>query len=207
MRKIFFIILIFSTLKQGFAGNEPQELPKTNFVLFSELLGKGLNMIEDEITVLGKEKIYKLDAGQESEMKNFFLNVFRQKFATDRVVYEKKTDTSDFEIHIKNLDMKTSYSRPEGKSLLGDDFTDRTISASFEYGIYRGGTELSSKKFFENYKDNINVKDYEYVQNQEFTFMNSELPGKSFLGKIFVPAVVVLSSAAAVILFFTIRSK
>lgn len=207
MRTFFPLILLFWALNAGFAGQGKDDLPKTNFNVFSDLLGRGLVLVEDEITIYGKDKIYKLDAGPDSDMKSFFLNVFRQKFISDRFVYDKSTDSCDYVITVKNLGLSVQYTRPEGKSLLGDEFTNRKISVSFEYIIENKGTVKCGRKFSENYKDNINVKDYEYVQNQEYSFMNSELPEKSLLGKVFVPALVVLSSAAAVILFFTIRSK
>ncbi len=207
MRRIFTLILFVFALKSGFAGQNPYDLPKTNFNVFTEVLGKGLGLLEDDITILGRDKIFKLDAGTDSEMKNFFLNVFRQKLGSYRFVYEQRTDSCDYRINIKDLSMGVSYTRPEGKSLLGEELTRRVISVSFEYSFYKNETKVAGKKFSENYKDSINVKDYEYVQNQDFPFMNSELPEKSFLGRVFVPALVVLTSAAAVVLFFTIRSK
>lgn len=206
-RQLFFIFLLFIPFITGFAQQNSEELPKTNYNAFSDVLNKGMTMIEDDVTILGKEKIYKMDAGPESETGNFFLNVCKQRFSAYRFVYDKGTDSIDYGLFVRNIKLGVEYSLPEGKSLLGDDFTVRKISASFSYSSGKPGNESNSRNFSDSFKDTVNVKYLDYIQNSGFAFMNSELPEKSFFRKAFVPAVVVLVSAATVILFFTIRSK
>lgn len=206
-RQLFFILLLFFPFKTGFMQQNTEELPKTNFNAFSDVLNKGMTMIEDDVTILGRDKIFKMDAGPESELRDFFLNVCRQRFSAYRLVYDKSTDSSDYGLYVRSLKLGVEYSLPEGKSLLGDDYTVRKISVSFAYSSGKSGNLSSSRNFSGSYKDTVNVKYLDYIQNSGFSFMNSELPEKSFFRKVFVPAVVVLVSAATVILFFTIRSK
>ncbi|MDD5362633.1 MAG: hypothetical protein PHN88_10910 [Ignavibacteria bacterium] len=209
MRLAIITLLILFFFKSGAAQQNITELPKTNFAVFAELLNDGLGPVDDKVTILGPDKIYKIDAGKECSEKKFFLNVFKQRFANRRFVYEKETDSTNYIVFAGDFDFKTVYSKPAGKSLLGDEYTERNISVSFSYSIFKAGSSEieSNRKFSKSFKDEVNIKDYDYVQNSDFDFMNSKLPEKSFFGKIFLPAVIVITSAAAIVLFFTIRSK
>jgi hypothetical protein len=209
MRLAIITLLILFFFKSGIAQQNLTELPKTNFTVFTDLLNDGLGLIDDRVTILGTDKIYKIDAGKECIEKKFFLNVFKQRFPNRRFVYEKETDTLNYIIDIGDYDFKTVYSKLSGKSLLGDEYAERNISVSFSYYVIKAGSAEKDKevRFSKTFKDEVNIKDYDYIQNSDFAFMNSILPEKSFLGKIFIPAVVVLTSAAAIVLFFTIRSK
>jgi hypothetical protein len=221
MKTLWFVIiaiLLFSC--EGFAQVDYSELPKTNLNLFREITSKSLNELEDVITIVGKEKIYKISidfkdsitnigrdkinkiiTDDEIEKKDFFVNELKQKFQKVKFVYEV-SDTVDFVVKFSDLNLKTNYSKLKTKYILGDEYFDRELIVMYNYSV--SGKDVKVSKF---YRDEVKADRLEYIESGNYAFLKSVLPEKSFLKKIIVPAVIVAVSAIATILFFTIRSK
>ena len=200
----FFIFAVLLIPYKGFAQVYNNDLPKTNLNLFQEVTSKSLNELEDVVTIIGRDKIYKISIDDNTEKKEFFINELKQKFYNAKFVYEV-TDTVDFIININNLMFKTAYTDLKTKNFLGDDYINRELSVMYSYSI--AGKDISDRKVSKSYKDEIKVDRIEYVENGNYAFLKSVLPEKPFLKKIMIPAVIVAVSAIVTILFFTIRSK
>jgi hypothetical protein len=196
-------------------------LPKTNLNAFQEITSKSLNELEDIITILGKEKIYKVSIEFEDsisfnrgaykiitddniEKKDYLINELKQKFHNIKFVYEF-VDSVDFVIKFSQLKLKTVYTDLKAKKIFGDEYVSRELSVNYDFSV--SGKELISRKINKIFKDEVKVDKLEYIESGNYAFLKSVLPEKPFLKKILVPAVIVAVSAIATILFFTIRSK
>ncbi len=199
-----FLIVMFLHFAKVYSQNADQELPKSNYILFSEMTMNSLDELNDIITVLGKEKIYKISFENETEAKDFLLNSLKQKFSNYKLIYEKN-DSFDYKIVFNELNFKTQYSDLKSGNVLGDGRFTRELKVNYKFSILN--IENSIKSVSKTFKDEVNTDNLEYVENGNYTFMKSTLPEKSFFNKILVPAIVVALSALAAILFFTIRSK
>lgn len=222
MKALWLIIAaILLVSGKGIAQNDYGELPKTNLNAFHEITSKSLNELEDVITILGKEKIYKVSIEFEDsisfnrgaykiitddniEKKDYLINELKQKFHNIKFVYEF-VDSVDFVIKFSQLIFKTAYTDLKAKKIFGDEYVSRELSVNYDFSV--SGKELISRKINKIFKDEVKVDKLEYIESGNYAFLKSVLPEKPFLKKILVPAVIVAVSAIATILFFTIRSK
>lgn len=205
MKTLWLIIVAVLLISgKGIAQNEYGELPKTNLNAFQEITGKKLSELEDFITFLGKEKVYKITIEDNSEQKDFLLNELKQKFGNFKFVYVV-SDSVDFKIRFSNLKFSTKYTNLKSKKLLGDEYVSRELTSSFRFTV--DGNDLKITNNDHVFKDEVKVDKLEYIESGNYAFLKSVLPEKPFLKKILVPAVIVAVSAIATILFFTIRSK
>lgn len=199
-----FLVVMFLHFAKVYSQNADRELPKSNYILFSEMTMSSLDELNDVFTVLGKEKIYKISFESKMEEKDFMLNSLRQKFSNYKLIYEKD-DSFDYKIVFSELNFKTYYSDLKSGNVLGDGRFTRELKVTYKFSILN--VENSIKSVSKTFKDEVNTDNLEYVENGNYTFMKADLPEKSFFNKILVPAVIVALSALAAILFFTIRSK
>ncbi|MCB0727250.1 MAG: hypothetical protein R3A12_15110 [Ignavibacteria bacterium] len=65
---------------------------------------------------------------------------------------------------------------------------------------------IYSQNFSKKAKDNIDLDKLDYSEDKRFSFSSSELPEENSVNQILFPAIIITVSAAAIILFFTIRS-
>jgi hypothetical protein len=203
----FFGLLIAAVLLvsvKGAAQIEYEDLPKTNLNLFQEITRNSLSELEDVVTIIGKEKIYKITVEDNTERKEFFVNELKQMFTKLKFVYEI-SDSVDYVIKFENLNFRTVYTDLKARKFLGDEYVKRELFVNYDFAV--SGKDLSSRKIYKSYKDEIKADKIEYVENGNYAFLKSVLPEKTFLKKIIVPAVIVAVSAIATILFFSIRSK
>lgn len=203
----FFGLIIAAVLLisgKGTAQVEYEELPKTNLNLFQEITRNSLSELEDVVTIIGKEKIYKITVEDNTERKEFFVNELKQMFTKVKFVYEI-SDSVDYVIKFGNLNLKTVYTDLKARKFLGDEFIKRELNVNYDFSV--SGKDSNSRKINKSYKDEIKADKIEYVENGNYAFLKSVLPEKTFLKKIIVPAVIVAVSAIATILFFSIRSK
>lgn len=205
MKNLWFIVIAVLLIScKGTAQIEYSELPKTNFNLYQEITSESLNELGDLITIIGKDKIFKVNIEDTTGAKEFFVNELKQKFQNAKFVYEV-FDSVDFIIKFSNLNFKTVYTNIKTKYILGDEYVSRILTVKYKYSV--SGKGLNNREVHKSYKDEINVDKLEYVESGNYAFLNAVLPEKPFLQKIIVPAVIVAVSAIAAILFFTIRSK
>jgi len=205
MKGLWLIIVVVLLLSgKGIAQNDYGELPKTNLNTFQEITGKKLNALEDVITLLGKEKVFKITIEDNTEQKDFLVNELKRKFQNVKFVYEV-SDSVDFNIKFSSLKFSTNYTNLNSKKFLGDEYVSRELIVSF--GLFVDGKDLKKYNIDQVYIDEVKVDKLEYIESGNYAFLKSVLPEKPFLKKILVPAVIVAVSAIATILFFTIRSK
>jgi hypothetical protein len=179
-------------------------LPKTNLNLYQEITSKSLNELGDIITVVGKDKIFKVNIEDTTGLKEFFVNELKQKFQNAKFVYGVY-DSVDYIIRFSDLNFKTTYTNIKTKYILGDEYVSRELIVKYNYSV--SDKDINNKEVYKSYKDEINVDKLEYIESGNYAFLKAVLPEKPFLQKIIVPAVIVAVSAITAILFFTIRSK
>lgn len=208
MKKLVFRLIVLNILLFNFANiysqNEEYNLPKSNFNLFSELTLNSLDELKDILTILGNEKIYKISIENGSDEKDFLLNTLRQKFSGNKIIYEKE-DGFDYKILINNLKFKTLYSNAVTENIIGNEVFTRELKIEYSYSV--SNDSGTTKHVIRTYKDKVKAEEIEYIENGSYTSMKSELPGKSFIKKAILPAIMITLSALTTILFFTIRSK
>lgn len=201
---ILAVLFAFFQFADSYSQTDSRSLPKSNFALFSEITNEGLDELYDAVTVLGKDKIYKVSFVGKSDETAFLMNVVKQRFSSYNFIYEKD-DGYNYKIVFSNAVFSVSYSEPVADNVLGNEYFMRDLKAGFNYSVLH--SDSGQKRVSKTFKDKVYSEYFEYIQENGFGFMRAELPDKPFMKKILVPAIIVALSAVTAILFFTIRSK
>jgi hypothetical protein len=203
---IFFALFFFI----GYCHSQQDAvvLPHSNYEVFSGLLNRCLDPIADRITVIGSDNFFYLKINADAQKEKFFYDVFNLRFPNLKVIKGTELDSLAFKIIVNNPEFRLKY--PEAKSgrLFGDKILSRSASVKFAGKIESPSGELlwsgtpADKSFDVFRQDNL-----DYVQNSEYNFTKAPLPEESLTSTLIVPAVVLIASAIAIVLFFAIRSK
>jgi hypothetical protein len=97
----------------------------------------------------------------------------------------------------------TQYSNIYRDGIWGPFFVQRDISLKGNY-FYSGS---GNKDYYFKSTDTVKVDDIKILENISFKFTNGTLPPEPFFAGLFEPIVALGTAAAAVILFFTVRSR
>lgn len=118
------------------------------------------------------------------------------------------TDSFYYKAKLNIIKMKTTYTKMGKNTFLGEKTMIREVVSDMELEITPNIGQILVKENIETaFNGQIPYDDYERFQTEEYLFTQSTPPNISFLETIIFPAAIVLVSAVATILFFTIRSK
>jgi len=100
---------------------------------------------------------------------------------------------------------KVEYGEIFRKGFLGEYYIPRNISLSGNYIL--NSKEIKFTQFNYAFADTIAVDELKEIENTSFPFTQGEIPAEPFFSGLIEPIVAIGAAAAAIILFFTVRSK
>jgi len=181
--------------------------PLSNIRIFDNELKKTLLKIENKIIIIGKDKIYNFRPDGTDEQKDFFINGVR-KFLNDYKIVFGDSASADYLVNVKNFNPAINY-RDVKPNIVLDKKLNRNLVLSFKFDISEKiKNEISdSGLLMESFDDVISYDDLVQAEASMYSFTKGQLPGQTFFEKLLIPGIAVLVSAAAIILFFVVRSK
>jgi len=130
----------------------------------------------------------------------------RYSFANNTESLSK--DSNYYIIRINNFKLQTKYPKFIKNKFLGDKTLERDISGNINVDMQSADNSFShNENIIINYRDVIEYDTYESYETAEYEFTKAKPPKVSALESVIFPVLLVTISAAATILFFTIRSK
>jgi hypothetical protein len=205
MKLYGFLFIVFLWLPPVFGQ---QTEPVTNIDIISRVVENDLNELENRLVLNGREKIYGLRLNNSDEL-NFLSLKLRQRFNNYNLVISEKPDSVDAEIIFDNIRIKTRYLGYNTENIAGDKSVKRQVTVAYTLKLVDGtGTAvLYTQDFIKTYTDTFKLDDLERVENRAYNFGYDRLPREGFISRYLAPALIIIASAAAVVLFFTIRSS
>ncbi|MBV6479167.1 MAG: hypothetical protein HGGPFJEG_01928 [Ignavibacteria bacterium] len=208
--KYLLCILIFTILR-GIVFSQDKDV--SNLYLIDKLIDESLVPLENVLEIRGKDVLYNLILNADNIQQTYFSESIKKKFPDfgfltnlkENVATEKKI----VNVFIKNPEIKVRYTGTHTDNFLGSKIVERVVSVKYEIKLLNSddSSVVYSDKFSKKIKSNFNINNIAMVEDERFPFTKSVIPDEDTLNKLILPAVVILASAAAVILFFTIRSK
>jgi hypothetical protein len=176
---------------------------KTNLELFYSLIDSASVSINKKIPEDDNKILLTLTFGNNYEvLKNYFIS----SITSDKKNISVSADQSQSVVLNITLDeARIEYPDNFKDGFFGDFYTIRKASISGSY-LFSAGSILNERFSFEII-DSIRTSDLHYVENFSYPFTAAEKPSEPFFSSLFEPVVAVGTTALAVILFFTIRSK
>jgi hypothetical protein len=190
-----FLLICISVLFTGISFSQT----KTNLEVFYSLVDSSVDQFINTSNPTSKIKVEMNSGDVYAVFNNQLLGELKAKGITSSV------DKSDNSPVISYTIEKTStqYTNIFRDGLLGSFLVQREISLKGNY-LY----SVSGKKEFAfSSLDTVKVDDIKNLENVSYKFTNGTIPPEPFFTGLFEPVVALGTAAAAVILFFTVRSK
>lgn len=200
---LFSGFLFFVFIQIAFPQNNSQRL-KTNLENIDVLLDAGFEPMGDRL-ILNKDKVYLMQINHSDyETESYFRSRIKSRFHEYKIISDANLG-SDAKIIIDSLKFDTKYLKLFEKDLLGNKYIKRQSIVKFSCSFT--GTDVQGYRFNESFTDDFELDNLSSVENDKFFFAQGVIPSQSFFSKYLIPSIVILSSAAAAILFFTVRNK
>lgn len=133
-------------------------------------------------------------------------NNIRYSISKDETMASK--DSSYYKARIRVNKLRTLYPAFAKDKFLGEKTMRREITSDMNVEIkLSDGTSLVKDDIKTVYKGEIPYDEYEQYENEDYPFTQALPPDVSLMETIFFPALIIVVSAVATILFFSVRSK
>lgn len=162
--------------------------------VFCSLIDSSVALLPDDIPENSNFSVY---AGNNAFFYNYVFNKLNS-------LYAPALTDSTIGISYVLEDLKLSYGEMFRKKFLGDYYLERNFLIMGNFVVPSSG---ESRKFTYTYKDSVKVEEVRDLENPNLPFTRGEIPSEPFLEGLPEPVIAVGTAAAAVILFFVLRSK
>ena len=130
---------------------------------------------------------------------NFSIAKDTGSFTSDRAFYK---------VNLVINKMRTSYPSLLKNKFLGEKIVQRNIFADLSVLILSSDGKVQiNDGIHVDLKDEVDYEDIEQLETEEYSFTQARPPEVNSIEAVMFPVAIVLISAAATILFFTIRTK
>jgi hypothetical protein len=188
--------------------NVKDDIFKSNHDIYIGLINKNLDVLENKFVLLGKEKIYCIGISGNRNNADFLYKAIKQKLYNFRIISESDSSSSDYKVLFENVKFGTAYDKISG-SVLRNRIVERQIELSYKCIIKSKGNDslVFNNSIHDINKDEFYLDKIDDVEKGDYDFLKGTLPDRSLFDRLLIPGIVVLTSAATIILFFIIRSK
>ncbi|GAB4299403.1 MAG: hypothetical protein Kow0098_25860 [Ignavibacteriaceae bacterium] len=195
--EVSFLILLLSVLTYSQS--------KTNLQVCNELVDSSLQKVIQKIPAGSKNIILTLSLGNDYSV--FSNNIYA---GLQNAGYKISVDDSGIKGELIRLNyvidnVSVKYSDLYRDGIWGDYYLKRTVLLSGSYSIL--GKQNITDSFIYSATDSVRNEEIKLLENSSYEFTRSEKPAEPFLSSLLEPVIAISAAAAAVILFFSIRSK
>lgn len=212
MKLKYLLCIFYFLILRGISFS--QENFENNISIINRLIEESFLSPGNKLTELGKDKFYGVSFDPGNQAETYLFERFKNRFYDYKLIVNENSDSINYVLKFKDPVIKTKYKKIFTDNVIGVKKIAREITVSYRLQI-AAKTDSSSdsmkiildQNFNKKSKDNIDLDKLTYTEDSRYKFSSSELPEESTLNQIMFPAIIVAASAAAIILFFTIRSK
>ena len=199
MYQRIFQSFLFSCTPLLFIASSSFSQTKTNLEVFYTLVDSSVNQFINTSNPASKIKVEMNSGDVYTVFNNQLLGDLKAKGITYSVDKSDNLPVLSYTVD-KTF---TQYTNIFRDGFLGSFLVQREISLKGNY-LY----SVSGKKEFAfSNTDTVKVDDIKNLENVSYKFTNGTIPPEPFFTGLFEPVVALGTAAAAVILFFTVRSK
>lgn len=205
LKYLFSICLILILRGVSFS----QDSFNTNLDIVQNLIEESLTPLGNKLLILGKDNFYSIKIDNNNQAGSYLLDKIIRRFNDYKLIIGEDSDSTDYITVIKNPYIRTGYKKIFTDRILGTKKVQREVIVSYEIELMNKKTSSIeySLNFNKSFKDNFDLDKLGLVEDNRYKFSRSTLPAESKLNEILFPSIIIAASAAAIVLFFIIRSK
>ncbi len=199
-------IIIFSNLG-GISFS--QQKVETNSRIIDRLIDDGILEVRNKLIPLGNDKLYTLLYDKQNPEAEYIARRMQSGLQGFKVLLGALNDSADHVIENSNELIEVQYPGSETDNILGAKRVKREVTVKFVSSIKEERNAVKTDKvvFSKKQKSLFDEDMLSSVEDSPAEFAKGTLPNEPSSQKILLPAIMIGVSAAAIILFFTIRSK
>ena len=177
---------------------------RTNLEVFYSLNDTLVNQIVEDIPHNTSEIMLTLNLGDVySIFSNQIRSNFRKKGKEISVNREGKLLLPEINIVLEEAGVQ--YGETDRDGWFGDYFVPRKLFLKGNY--LNTASDKGLQQFFITAIDTVKVEELASLENDSFPFTKGNIPAEPFLSSVWQPVIAIGVAAAAILLFFTVRSK
>lgn len=177
---------------------------KSNLEVFYSLNDSLVNQIAENIPQNNDKIILTLNLGDSySIFSNHIKTAFKDNGKEIFTLPQEELNLP--EINIVMEDAGVEYGEIDRDGWFGDYYVPRTLFIKGNY--VNTSSNKGLQQFFITAIDTVKVEELELLENNSFPFTEGNIPAEPFLSSVWEPIIAIGVAAAAIILFFTVRSK
>ncbi|MEO6694073.1 MAG: hypothetical protein ABIY50_13890 [Ignavibacteria bacterium] len=206
--KLKYLFCIFSfIILRGISFSQDNQVSNINAV--DNLLDESLVPFSNKLVLLGEGKFYNIITDGNKEQHLFLIESIKRKFSKYKILVNEDSGNIDYIVSIKNPVIKIKYNNLFSDRLLGTKKVAREVSISYDLELIdqKNSSSLYLNNFNKKVIDSFELDKLNIVEDHRYKFSRSALPEENTLNKLLFPVLIIATSAAAIILFFIIRSK
>ena len=190
-----------------------QENRSSNLSEINKLIEESLVPLENKLILLGKEKLYLLSDESKSIQGDYILKILKRNLSGYKILLKPGntdfTDSVDYIIKIAQPSIITLYKKIFDEDIIGTKKVEREITVKYDLTLEdkKNLYEVFRNKFSNRNKDSFNLDEQSVIEDRNYDFSRSAIPEENTVNHLLYPALIIMSTAAAIILFFTIRSN
>ena len=178
--------------------------PKTNLELFYELIDSSVSEFSSKLPESSDSIKLKLNLGETYSV--FNNQVVEGIYSSGKHIISERNENGNRPlVNYVIDDVKVEYGEIFRDGFFGDYHIPRNLSLKGNYLIVSDITVM--RNFYYSSNDTIRIDEVTNVENESYPFTKGSLPAEPFFSGLFEPLVTLSTTALAIILFFSIRSK
>jgi hypothetical protein len=196
LKNIFLVLILISGIVF------PQT--KSNLEVLYSLNDSLVNRVAEEIPQNNDKIILTLNLGDSytifsNHIKNGFIKNRKELFTIPL------GEVNLPEINIVLEEAGVQYDKLDRDGWFGDYYVSRTLLIKGNY--LNTSSSKGLQQFIISAIDTVNVEELELLENNSFPFTKGNIPAEPFLSSVWEPIIAIGVAAAAILLFFSVRSK
>ena len=181
----------------------------SNLSVIDRLIDESYVSLSNKLLILGKDNFYRIILEGERPENSYFTESLRRKYSDYKLILNEDSDSIDYNIVFKDPVFNVRYKRIFTDNILGTKRVERevTVTYNIELTDKRNSAIVHTQNFNRKFKDSFDLDKLNIVEDKRHPFSRAELPQENTFNQILFPSIIITASAAAIILFFIIRSK
>lgn len=176
---------------------------ETNLDMYYKFIDSAVQNVNNNLTPSDTLIVVDLHLGT---VYNVFGNrIMNEILGQNRRLYKGERDADYLRVTFVVDNTSVSYGDMFRDGVLGRYLVPRTITLTGNYSV--SFQDYTFDNFEYTKTDTVRVDEISELENPSFIFTQGKLPSEPFFSSLLEPVITVGAAAAAIILFFTVRSK
>ncbi len=204
--KYLLLILLFT----GQGGISYSQLSaESNSSAVNSLIDDGTVSLRNKLIMLGENKSYVFTYDKSNPEADYIARRVQTGLQGFRIIWGEDYDSADHSIKMDKADISVKYGKLKTDNMVGDKTMERQVKVSIGFLVYDNSKSAPTDSviFSERKTARMRLDALPSYEDSSIPFLRGVLPQESSMSGIVVPAIMLGVSAAAIILFFSIRSK